>query len=116
MIPFDDCVSGDKSASRRRFLNRGAGMLAVAAGAMLVPARQSLAKTVPARHGVAKPNQGSDPTVQHDWRWCDKCQGLFYAGISLGVCPAGGSHRVGGSTDYALLVWEGVADVSRNAT
>jgi hypothetical protein len=41
---------------------------------------------------------------QNNWRWCNKCQGLFYGGpgSSMGVCPAGGSHDLKGSGDYVL--------------
>jgi hypothetical protein len=39
---------------------------------------------------------------QSDWRWCNKCQGLFFAGNNLGVCPAGGTHNDSGSGDYTL--------------
>jgi hypothetical protein len=47
----------------------------------------------------------SDP--QSDWRWCGKCQGLFYFvgpnGNSAGWCPAGGNHVIGaGSFNYSL--------------
>jgi hypothetical protein len=38
---------------------------------------------------------------QSNWRWCSKCQGLFYGG-ALGVCPAGGTHTKSGSGDYVL--------------
>ena len=42
-------------------------------------------------------------TDQSDWRWCDKCQGLFFAGgNTLGACPAGGAHNDTGSGDYTL--------------
>jgi hypothetical protein len=44
--------------------------------------------------------------AQHNWRWCSKCQGLWYAAASAnptGVCPAGGGHSKGGSGDYALM-------------
>jgi len=44
--------------------------------------------------------------AQDNWRWCSKCQGLFFApGSSLGVCPAGGQHQdpgASGSGDYSL--------------
>ena len=44
-------------------------------------------------------------TVQDNWRWCKKCQGLAYAaGSSLGHCAAGGTHDHTGSGDYALVV------------
>jgi hypothetical protein len=42
------------------------------------------------------------PSQQHNWRFCRKCQGLFFAGHSKGVCPAGGSHDDAGSGDYVL--------------
>ena len=44
---------------------------------------------------------GADPG-QHDWRWCNKCQGIYFAQLSPGVCPAGGTHDVTGSGDYVL--------------
>ena len=41
---------------------------------------------------------------QPDWRWCHKCQGLFFAGGQsfVGSCPAGGQHDKGGSGNYTL--------------
>jgi hypothetical protein len=42
--------------------------------------------------------------AQANWRWCKKCQGLFFAGNpSKGVCPAGGEHTLDGSGDYHLV-------------
>jgi hypothetical protein len=41
--------------------------------------------------------------AQSNWKLCSKCQGLFYSGISSGVCPAGGSHQAAGSANYSLL-------------
>jgi hypothetical protein len=29
---------------------------------------------------------------QADWRWCNKCPGLFFAGNPGSKCPAGGAH------------------------
>jgi hypothetical protein len=40
---------------------------------------------------------------QNNWRWCSKCQGLAYAGLGAGPCPAGGNHDHAASEDYALL-------------
>ena len=41
--------------------------------------------------------------AQSDWRWCKKCQGLFFAANNtLGVCPAGGAHSEAGSDNYVL--------------
>jgi hypothetical protein len=43
---------------------------------------------------------------QRDWRWCNKCQGLFWGDSTPhGVCPAGGNHAdpaVSGSGNYVL--------------
>jgi hypothetical protein len=42
--------------------------------------------------------------TQDNWRWCNKCQSLAYAGdaSSLGACPAGGQHDHAGSGNYLL--------------
>jgi hypothetical protein len=40
---------------------------------------------------------------QSGWRWCMKCQGLWYPENSAYVsCPAGGVHSQAGSADYTL--------------
>ena len=42
-------------------------------------------------------------TGQPSWAWCNKCQGLVYAGGPLpGNCPAGQSHDHTGSGDYVI--------------
>jgi hypothetical protein len=42
--------------------------------------------------------------TQADWRWCHKCQGLFFSGgqASKGTCPSGGQHEKTGSGNYTL--------------
>jgi len=40
--------------------------------------------------------------VQQNWRWCRKCEGAFYAGGSIGRCPAGGVHDSLGSGYYLM--------------
>jgi hypothetical protein len=41
---------------------------------------------------------------QFNWQWCNKCQGLAYAGNpTMGACPAGGQHDHTGSGNYRLL-------------
>jgi hypothetical protein len=42
-------------------------------------------------------------TVQYNWRWCRKCQGMAFGGNPSSVCPAGGSHDHSGSGNYALV-------------
>ena len=39
---------------------------------------------------------------QSNWRWCHKCQGLFFAGNPNPKCPAGGAHENVGSGLYLL--------------
>jgi hypothetical protein len=42
--------------------------------------------------------------VQDQWRWCSKCQALFYGGAShKGRCAAGGEHVGGPGTSYNYL-------------
>ncbi|WP_051030176.1 hypothetical protein [Nocardia takedensis] len=48
-------------------------------------------------------HQGAtDQTGQKDWRFCGKCNGLFFSaqGAERGVCPAGGRHRPVGWNFY----------------
>ena len=49
--------------------------------------------------------------TQSDWRWCQKCQGMFYSaqnsGPTLGVCPAGGVHSPTPSLPYVMPFNEG---------
>jgi hypothetical protein len=33
-----------------------------------------------------------NPNWEHGWRFCDRCQVLWYSGNSVGLCPAGGGH------------------------
>jgi hypothetical protein len=43
-----------------------------------------------------------DGNGQADWRWCKKCQGLWFAGKENGKCPAGGGHVKDDSGNYTL--------------
>ncbi len=39
-----------------------------------------------------------------NWRWCTRCQGMFWAGKAVkGKCPAGGQHTQGGNGNYFLM-------------
>jgi CubicO group peptidase (beta-lactamase class C family) len=44
------------------------------------------------------------PTTQADWRWCKKCQGMFYGPGSPNHCPAGGAHDGQSSANYRLML------------
>jgi hypothetical protein len=41
---------------------------------------------------------------ENNWRWCNRCQGLFSAGTGSlgGVHPAKGIHSEAGSGNYVL--------------
>jgi len=40
---------------------------------------------------------------QPGWKWCSKCQGLFFSGNqSAGICPSGGQHDGSNSGEYSL--------------
>lgn len=51
-------------------------------------------------------NPGATPGRQTDWRSCNRCQGLFYAGnVTSSRCPTGGTHtppNQSGSANYLL--------------
>jgi hypothetical protein len=36
------------------------------------------------------------PAIQYDWRFCSKCNTMFYNESPRGKCPSGGSHRAQG--------------------
>jgi hypothetical protein len=70
--------------------------------AMAERARTSQERILPSSKS---PAQGTSPSVQANWRWCRKCQGLAFAGSpSPGACPAGGLHDHQGSGDYTLII------------
>lgn len=49
-------------------------------------------------------NGGKPYLGQPSWKWCNKCQCMFYTGgSSMGVCQAGGAHDATGSNDYTLV-------------
>jgi hypothetical protein len=39
---------------------------------------------------------------QANWRWCHKCQGMYFAGNPALHCPAGGAHDHTGSGNYRI--------------
>lgn len=39
---------------------------------------------------------------EKNWRWCHKCQALWFAGVTGAKCPAGGSHSQTGSGKYRV--------------
>ncbi len=42
------------------------------------------------------------PSHQFGWRWCAKCQGLWYGGHASSLCAAGGGHTKANSGLYSL--------------
>jgi hypothetical protein len=46
---------------------------------------------------------GNPPRTQAGWRWCHKCQGLFFVpGMIASHCPAGGTHDASQSGNYIM--------------
>jgi hypothetical protein len=61
--------------------------------------------------GAAPPRTITQP----GWRWCHKCQGLFYGpNMPVSHCPAGGTHDGGQSGSYNLQdtigLWDPLSD------
>jgi hypothetical protein len=58
----------------------------------------------PTRSGSSNYVLPTTGTGQANWRWCNKCQDLFYGGSAdRGVCPTGGNHAdpaVSGSPNF----------------
>jgi hypothetical protein len=51
-------------------------------------------------HDGPSQSYGAAGGVQVGWRWCRKCQGLFWGGAQAeSVCPAGGLHVITSGTD-----------------
>jgi len=48
-------------------------------------------------------NVAGDPG-QHRWRWCDKCQGIWFPDGNASVCPADGKAHNLGTGDYSIGV------------
>ncbi|MBC8116295.1 MAG: hypothetical protein H7062_18050 [Candidatus Saccharimonas sp.] len=49
---------------------------------------------------------------QSNWRWCSKCQGLWFGGNPAGKCPAGGNHTKVGSGNYTLAHQSGAGQTN----
>lgn len=68
------------------------------------PDNQQISKTCKHPSVVAPPLYDTNVNEQSNWRWCHKCQGLYFAGNPTpGHCPAGGPHDHAGSGDYHLI-------------
>jgi hypothetical protein len=67
------------------------------------PDNQQVVKTPKDPSVVAPPLYDFHANEQSNWRWCRKCQGLFFGGNPGSVCPTGGSHDSAGSGNYSLV-------------
>lgn len=90
---------------RRQFLKAGVGFIAGAGSSVLFGDLTAL--VAQSQTPSFCPPQGCvyPPVLpaQEDWRYCKKCQELFYQGVEgseydkrRGVCAAGGSHEPAG--------------------
>jgi len=67
------------------------------------PDNQQVVKTSKHPSVVAPPLYDFAANEQANWRWCRKCQGMFFGGNPGSVCPAGGTHDPAGSGNYSLV-------------
>ena len=47
------------------------------------------------------------PSLENGWRWCKKCQVMFYQSPSGSRCPTGGSHDGSASGLYTMIIGGG---------
>ncbi len=66
-----------------------------------MPVRNLCLRAFPRMHANAEETT-TMPFISN-WRLCNKCQVLCYAGGPDGVCQAGGAHDFAGSKNYALV-------------
>lgn len=64
------------------------------------PENQQVVKNSTDPSVVAPPLYDFAANEQSNWRWCNKCQGLFFGGNPGSKCPAGGAHSKTGSGNY----------------
>ena len=67
------------------------------------PENQQVAKTCKHSSVVTPPLYDFAADEQANWRWCRKCDGMFFGGNPGSVCPAGGSHDASASGNYSLV-------------
>ena len=67
------------------------------------PDNQQVVKTPKDPSVVAPTLYDFNANEQSNWRWCHKCQGLFFAGNPGSRCPTGGAHDATGSGNYNLV-------------
>src|SRR5262245_44066764 len=88
-----DRATGDRAPSARRSFSRATPEAVCPVG------------------GQHEANTAHDWTLIHNspyheaetnWRWCNRCKGLFWAGFNDGICPAGGAHNKTGSGNYSV--------------
>lgn len=88
-IPVDTSAHDQPALPRRRLLTTSL-LTAGALGAGLAAA--------PAAEANARPT-----SLQAQWRWCNRCQCLFYGGgTTTAWCILGGGHDYGGSGNYII--------------
>ncbi len=85
------------SVSRRKLFSTFGALGLTGATFSQLNSSPALAAALPAIDKAGRDNQDG-------WRWCNKCQGLFFSGnATQGVCPAWGAHDSTGSGNYQLV-------------
>lgn len=99
----DASPSNHPDPSRRTVLRAGIATV----GAVGLGVAASSAVAAPAVAEDAAKDTTADTAGAHgsqsNWRWCYKCEGLWFNGHPTnGRCPAGGVHSSQGSLNYTL--------------
>src|SRR5712692_4853531 len=66
------------------------------------PDNQQVVKTPKHPSVIAPPLYDTNVFQQSNWRWCHKCEGLYFAGNPGSHCPAGDAHDQAGSGNYTV--------------
>lgn len=81
------------NSNRREFLIKSAPFFAAP---LVLPALSSPLLASPSESGASR-------RAEAEWRWCDKCYGIFWNGYqSKGRCPSGGGHNPHATDNYFL--------------
>ncbi len=72
-----------------------------AAGELFAGGKGEIQPSRPTLKLVILTSKGGIQMAQTNWRFCRKCQGLFWGGLA-GVCAAGGTHDSSASANYEL--------------
>lgn len=105
--PLGDILPPGVTKSVQKVTISGEGLAVEGAAGAFVEIPTHAVVSRPLGAGILGERGGASvllPRQQADWRWCNKCQGLFFKRAGgAGRCPAGGGHSEAGSFKYLLV-------------